>query len=70
MTDNGRIFDIMSRIVLEGQWKISFYREMSNALLLECILMLYRMVQQTSIPVFEVCGMDRLRGTGNLWGLQ
>ncbi|GHT63972.1 hypothetical protein FACS1894110_02730 [Spirochaetia bacterium] len=53
MTDNGKIFDIMSRIVLEGQRKISFYREMSNALLLECILILYRMVHRTSISVFE-----------------
>ncbi|QQO10814.1 AraC family transcriptional regulator [Breznakiella homolactica] len=59
MADDGSIFEILSRVVLEGQRKISYYREMSNALLLECLLMMYRMAHRNSIPVFEVSKLSK-----------
>ncbi|MDC7241362.1 MAG: AraC family transcriptional regulator [Spirochaetales bacterium] len=54
MTDSeNKLFEIMSRIVLEGQRKDFYYKQMSHALLLECILTLYRMEKKMLIPVFE-----------------
>ena len=59
MVDDGKIFEILSRVVLEGQRKIPYYKEMSNALLMECLLLLYRMVYRTSISVFEASSLSK-----------
>ncbi|MDR2094683.1 MAG: AraC family transcriptional regulator [Treponema sp.] len=59
MHDDGTIFNIMSRIVLEGQRQSLYYKEMSNALLMECILTIYRMIRHTSVSVFESSSPDQ-----------
>lgn len=61
MKDDGSIFDIMSRIVLEGQRQITFYKEMSNALLVECILLMFRIARNTSVSIFESSPLGRLK---------
>jgi AraC-like DNA-binding protein len=49
----------MSRIVLEGQRRASYYKEMSNSLLLECIFLMSRMSHRASVSIFETSFRDR-----------
>jgi AraC-like DNA-binding protein len=59
MEDDGTIFNIMSRIVLEGQRRTFYYKEMSNSLLLECIFLMFRMTHHAPDSVFETSSWNR-----------
>ncbi|WP_320128322.1 AraC family transcriptional regulator [uncultured Sphaerochaeta sp.] len=52
--DNDRqLFNIFSRIVLEGQRKSIFYRQMSESLLMESLITMQRICVAQDAPVFE-----------------
>jgi AraC-like DNA-binding protein len=54
-----QLFSLLSRLVLEGQRKALNYKYMSGTLLMECLLLMYRICMKSSIPVFESLPLHR-----------
>lgn len=58
---DNHVYNILNRIVLEGQRKTLHYREMSSALLIECVITMNRICLEHSLPIYESSPIHQLR---------